>query len=211
MMGKVIDMTGMKIGMLTVISRDNSAHGSGVHARWICKCECGNIVSISSHALRGKSPQKSCGCLPAKMHTTHGYSDTRLYAIWICMKQRCRNPNNRNYRQYGARGISVCEEWKDFETFRSWALSNGYDETAKRGICTIDRINNDGNYGPDNCRFVSQKIQSNNRRNTVKVLFKGEQRTLSEISQLTGVCYGTLHWHKTIGDLDKYLSKKEGK
>lgn len=159
-----IDMTGMKIGMLTVMSRDNNVYGEGVHARWICRCECGNLVSISGQDLRKKSPQKSCGCLPAKMHTTHGQTRTRLYDVWNCMKQRCENPKNRNYRQYGARGISVCEEWKNFETFRAWAMSNGYDETAKRGICTIDRINNDGNYEPSNCRWVDMKTQSQNRR-----------------------------------------------
>lgn len=162
-----IDYTGKRIGKLTVIERANTPSGAGLHAKWVCKCECGNIVTILSSSL--KAGQQSCGCKVVEDHLTHGFTGTRLYNVWNCMKQRCGNPNNKNYEQYGGRGISMCDEWKkDFAVFRTWALKNGYDENAKRGICTIDRIDNDGDYAPDNCRIVDMKVQSNNRRKTCK-------------------------------------------
>ena len=93
----------------------------------------------------------------------HGLSRTRLYYVWLAMKRRCDNKNVEQYKNYGARGISVCPQWQnDFLTFRKWALENGYDENASYGECTIDRVNVDGDYSPENCRWISTKLQQNN-------------------------------------------------
>ena len=155
------DLTGKRFGKLTVIKRVHNEKNK--HARWLCKCDCGNEVVVQSQSL--KKSTKSCGCLLVELHLTHGQAGTRLYNIWNVMKQRCGNPNNHNYKEYGARGISVCEDWKrSFETFQEWAMKTGYNPDLKRGECTLDRINNDGNYCPENCRWVTMKEQCQNRR-----------------------------------------------
>lgn len=120
-----------------------------------------------------KGNTKSCGCLhndSARIRfSKHGKSGTRLNAIWKAMNQRCSNPLDKNYDRYGGRGIFVCEEWRDsFQAFYEWAMANGYDENAPTGQCTIDRIDNDKGYSPDNCRWVTMKTQRNNRMDSRK-------------------------------------------
>lgn len=105
---------------------------------------------------------------------------TRLYAVWMTMKQRCENPNNNNYAKYGARGIKVCDEWHTFTVFKEWAYANGYDDTAPKGQCTIDRIDVNGNYEPSNCRWVDNKTQGNNRTNNRIITLDGVSHTLTE-------------------------------
>lgn len=117
----------------------------------------------------------------------HGDHKKRLYRIWIGMKYRCNNPNHSYYRDYGARGITVCGEWEKYENFRDWALSNGYQNDL-----TIDRIDNDKGYSPENCRWITMKKQSNNRRTNRVIECNGEKHTLSEWSEIVGVCVGTL-------------------
>lgn len=119
----------------------------------------------------------------------------RLYGIWNGIKTRCRDKNDKRYGRYGGRGITLCEEWNDFDAFAKWAISNGYDRNANRGECTIDRIDNNGNYEPSNCRWVNAKAQANNRRNNVVVKFNGETRTVAEWSRLLGIPYG-LAWQR---------------
>lgn len=120
--------------------------------------------------------------------TTH----RRLYAVWYGMKSRCTNKNHERYESYGGRGISVCGDWLNFEVFADWALNHGYNANAKYGECTLDRIDVNGNYEPSNCRFVSLKTQQRNRRNNVLYSFNGEEKTLSEWSEITGISYHAL-------------------
>lgn len=147
--------TGKKYGRLTVIEKTDRKQGTNYIYK--CRCDCGNIVYVSSGHL-GKETF-SCGCLKRECHTTHGMTKSRIYNIWTLMKQRCCNKSNNVYSRYGGRGIKVCDEWNDnFENFLAWSLKNGYSDNL-----TIDRINNDGNYEPSNCRWVDMTTQVNNR------------------------------------------------
>lgn len=120
----------------------------------------------------------------------HGMSDTRLYKVWSGMKSRCYNPNDPIYKDYGARGITVCEEWKnDFLAFYTWAMETGYDETAPRGRFTIERNNNDGPYSPDNCRWATIAEQERNKRNNIKVQVDGETMVLKQACRKQGLVY----------------------
>ena len=154
------DLSGQHFGMLTVLKRvENSKNGKVLYR---CKCDCGNVIDVYYGSLvRGN--KKCCGCV--NLHIKHGKRNTRLYGVWRSMKDRCFNERNHAYSGYGGRGITVCDEWRDsFPAFEKWALAAGYDETAQRGKCTLDRIDNDGNYEPGNCRWVDMVVQSNNRR-----------------------------------------------
>lgn len=117
------------------------------------------------------------------MRRTHGMSNTRLHNIWLTMRQRCSKPNCSAYYKYGAKGISVCDEWeKSFECFRDWSYSNGYSDTL-----TLDRINPRGNYEPSNCRWVTQKVQQNNRSNNIKLTYRGHTHSIIEWSEITKI------------------------
>jgi len=141
---------------------------------FLCKCECGRNKEIALIRLTtGKT--KSCGCIKKFNSITHGMCHHPLYNVWNAMKQRCSNPNQRAYIRYGARGIKVCVEWLSFETFKDWALTNGY----KEGL-TIERIDNDGDYKSTNCEFVSKIRQANNRTNNHFINYQGKRMTLSD-------------------------------
>ena len=164
-MSNLIDLRNNRFGRLLVIRRDeNSSSGE---PRWFCKCDCGNTKTIQGNHLR-HGAIRSCGCLEAenrlKVNKTHGGSDTRLYGVWLGIRKRCFNPNEPAFPNYGGRGITVCNEWESYSSFRKWAMATGYDPKAKRGKCTIDRINVNGNYEPSNCRWVDMKIQRQNQR-----------------------------------------------
>lgn len=115
-------------------------------------------------------------------HLKHCRKPFRLYAIWKTMRQRCNNPKCNTYNKYGARGISVCKEWDDFAVFRDWALAHGYNKDL-----TIDRIDNNGNYSPDNCRWATVEEQSYNKRTTIRIQYMGDEYTLNELERISNV------------------------
>lgn len=193
-MSKLKDLTGEKFGRLTVLKR----HGSNKkgQAMWMCECECGNIKIVNGSNLR-TGHVMSCGCLNKELakerFIKHNLRYTKIYNVWRDMKYRCENKNNPQYKDYGGRGISVCDEWHDFNKFYNWAIENGYDEKL-----SIDRINNNEGYNPSNCRWTNAKIQSNNKRNNLIVDINGEKYTVAQLSEKTGIGYEKLRlaYHK---------------
>ena len=188
----------MRFGRLVVIDRaeDYVTPGDGRHRpRWNCLCDCGNMITTRATCLKSGCTQ-SCGCwLRDKTKATatkHGGFGTRLYAVWNSMRQRCNNPKNHAYGDYGGRGIKICKEWDDFAVFKEWAVGAGYDEDAPNGDCTLDRIDVDGDYSPSNCRFVSRTVQNRNKRSSIYVEHNGETRSLVEWAEKFNLCYESL-------------------
>lgn len=169
----IIDLTGQRFGRLVALQHVPYKHTSFPSGGWRCKCDCGNTVFFTTNALKCGSV-KSCGCYAKertsliKIAQTHGMSRTRIYITWRNMRVRCTNPKDKRWKDYGGRGITVCEEWKNnFKAFFDWAMSHGYEEHL-----TIDRIDVNGNYCPENCRFITRAENNKKRRKWKK---KGEQ------------------------------------
>ena len=186
------NLTNQKFGRLTAIK----PVGTNKHHRviWKCLCDCGNVLETTSDSLI-KGRTKSCGCLAheyrtsGQAHRQHGGCGTRLYRIWKGMKRRCNNVNNPDYQKwYGKYGIKVCDEWNDFEKFREWSLSNGYNDSL-----SIDRIDYTKGYSPDNCRWVTAREQSNNRKGVDKITFNNQTHTISEWGTITGLGRSTIY------------------
>jgi hypothetical protein len=168
-MSAKIDLVGHVYGRLTVIRESGRKYGKVL---WECRCICGNTTYLTGNAMR-KGNSLSCGCLAKDIVHKHGVSTTRPYKIWRGIMSRCLNQEAKDYGAYGGRGIKICEEWRDPINFVTWAFSNGYSDGLQ-----IDRKDNDGNYCPENCRWVTRIINMNNRG-----MFTNNK------SGYTGVCY----------------------
>lgn len=182
---KLKDLTGKRFGEWTVIKRiENYTTPSGnTFTQWLCQCNCGSEPRgvLANTLLSGKST--SCGCVQkniaatfCKSHfSTHKESKTRLYKIWAGIRKRCTNPHAYNYKDYGGRGITICDEWDNFECFMKWSIENGYNDEL-----SIDRIDVNGNYTPNNCRWVTRVVQANNRRGTIFYEINGISMSLAD-------------------------------
>ena len=197
-MGSFIDLTGEKYNKLTVLKRVKNQKKSTM---WLCECDCGNKVIVSAGNLKNNHTT-SCGCY-AKQNSKsrmqnkqnpmykHGLYNTRINEIWNAMKKRCYLKSHMAYSSYGGRGITICDEWLNrengFVNFYNWAMDNGYQDNL-----SIDRINVDGNYEPNNCRWVTTEEQQNNKRNNRIIEYNGEKKTLAQWSKIYGINYKTL-------------------
>lgn len=185
-MGVIKDMKDKRFGRLIVKEYAGKS-------KWVCLCDCGKVKAIDGNKLRS-GETLSCGCLQKERsreaNTIHGQTQTRLYAIYRGIIQRCTNPNVKGFIRYGGRGITICEEWRQsFETFREWSIVNGYSDEL-----TIDRIDNDKGYSPENCRWANYTVQGRNRRNVRKITYKGKEKTFLEWSKEKGVSVHTLRY-----------------
>lgn len=185
----MIDITGKKFVRLLVVEKHHQDKRGEWY--WRCVCDCGNEKVVSGYKLRTGNT-KSCGCLQKEcldsgLHRTHGMTNTRLYTIWCNMKARCGNPKSIEYDSYGGRGISVCSAWLSFDVFAKWALENGY----KEGL-SIERIDVNGNYCPDNCKWIELSDQSLNQRRSHLLTAFGKTQTIVEWSRESGLKYDTI-------------------
>lgn len=187
-MPRIKDLTGLKNGKLVVTGLSHIDDNGRSH--WFCECACGKVITrkgqIITEAIK-KDKKSHCGCSPPLK--THGLtnSNKKLHWVWAAMLQRCRNPKSKDYKDYGARGITVCESWHEFENFYNWALSSGY----KHGL-TIDRIDTNGQYEPENCQWTDLKQQMNNQRRTIIIEWKGVRKPLTQWAEEVGINYRTL-------------------
>ena len=193
-MSILIDLTGQVYGRLTVLSRaENSRCG---RARWLCQCECGEQTTVQGCAL-SSGVTKSCGCLQreltAKRHTTHGLSQTPVYKVWKRMIQRCRNKRHKRYKDYGGRGIAVCERWQSsFENFFA-------DMGPRPEGLSLDRINNNKGYSPENCRWATPNQQTNNARSNRRIACRGISQTTAQWARMLGILRRTISWRHSRG------------
>ena len=193
-MGNVLNLTGQRYGRLTVLHRvENRITPSGKSIScWKCICDCGNETCAATQDLRS-GDAKSCGCLKRELTqermVKHGDSNTHLHNVWRAMLRRCSDKRQDDYCYYGGKGVSVCDEWRDdYIAFKEWSLQNGYSEEL-----TIDRIDVDRDYSPDNCRWVSMKVQCNNRTSNRKYVVDGRELTIAEISEIYRIPYSRLY------------------
>lgn len=202
------DLTGKRFNRLTVIRFIPQEERTTRQYDWLCKCDCGNEVKANAYKLKN-GLQQSCGCLKEEMKPRLGeitrkykHPNKRLYSVYKAMIERCCNPNNSRYPEYGGRGIRIADEWlgeMGYDSFSEWSLDNGYDMKSASRECTIDRIDVNGNYEPSNCRWITNQEQQNNRRNNQRFSYNGEEHTIAEWSRILNINYNTLR-----GGLMKY-------
>lgn len=191
------DITNNKFGRWTVIKHIGSKYSEQI---WLCRCDCGTEREVIGGTLKtGRS--KSCGCYSADVTRTHGMEGTPTYNSWAHMLTRCRNEKHKQYPQYGGRGIKVCERWLSFENFYA-------DMGKKPEGMSINRIDNDGHYSPENCRWASQKTQVRNRRNSPTYEWNGEKKSLAELAEMHGLKWRRVYERIRNGwTLERALSK----
>lgn len=177
---------GERISKITLVKRLQGGQ------KWEYICDCGSVGVCQPSSTSGMCPEcskKERGLRQIKHGESPGQGKqaSRLYRIWLGIKTRCLNPNNHSYKNYGARGIDLCKEWQEYLPFKEWALSTGYSDNL-----SIDRINVDGPYSPENCRWADAKTQGRNRRNTISYELNGNQYSMSELADLYGIPYSVL-------------------
>lgn len=191
---KAKDLTGMRFGYLTVIKKNGRVSN---HNKWLCKCDCGNEVSCFQYNLeRGTSTSCGCkrSCYARQKRNCHGESTSTLYKKWSSMKTRCENSANAGYKYYGGKGIKICDEWQEFWNFREWAYANGY----KDGL-TIERIDINGDYCPQNCKWISAYEQASNKRNNSFIEYGGKKQTASQWARELGIGKDTITYRIRAG------------
>ena len=195
-MAKLNDIKGKTFGSWLVLYRNGSTPNKA--SVWHCKCLlCGNEYDVVGASLTNGISRMCRHCVP-KQTLSLPFRKSRLYHIYTSMKQRCTNENNKSFHRYGGRGITVCNEWLlNPDAFIAWALDSGYNDTL-----TIDRIDNDKSYSPDNCRWVSAAVQNRNRRSNVMIRFQGNNMTLTEACQSSGIKYDAVRSYKHRHDTD---------
>ena len=184
------NLNGIKFGRWSVI---RELHRCSSGSNWLCVCDCGATREVAGKSLRNGS-SRSCGCLQKELissrNMVHGHYHTKIYGVWSLAKDRCNNPKCKHFKDYGGRGIKMCNEWSDnFEKFYIWSLGNGYSENL-----TIDRKDNNGNYEPGNCRWITMTDQQSNKRNNVFLTSNNKTQTVAAWSRETGVKITTLHY-----------------
>lgn len=182
-MVKPVDITGRRFGRLVIL-------GYASKGRWRCVCDCGTVKPVKRYRLTNQQT-RSCGCLHrellASLNATHRLAGTPTHRIWVQMKQRCDNPKNKSYRHYGARGVTVCDRWR--ESFENFLTDMGERPTSEH---SINRIDNNGNYEPSNCHWATREEQANNTRKNRKIEYKGKTRNLIQLSRALGINRTTL-------------------
>lgn len=203
------DLVGNRYGRLVVVERaPDRVQANGRHRiMWLCKCDCGNTVEVLGDNLK-KGVSRSCGCYRhdtlSSSKATHGQTETKLYKVWRGIKTRCYNSRSQYFARYGGRGIVMCDAWRDdFVSFCSWAELSGY-----RDGFTIDRIDNDGIYSPENCRWVDMKAQANNRHSNVLITLGDETHNITEWAGIIGVSPKTLFSRYYSGKSPEDILKK---
>lgn len=216
-MGKV-DLTGQRFGRLVVIDEAEpkifyTSKRKVTRRQWNCLCDCGETCTVSMSNLR-TGHTKSCGCLQEELRrehikkmTVHNDWQSRLFSIWGGIKNRTSNPNVESFQRYGGRGIKICDEWQNsYIAFKEWSLSHGYAENL-----SIDRIDPNGDYTPDNCRWVTTKEQANNRRSNHYITHNGVTLTLMQWAEVTGIHCATIRGRLNRGwDVEASLSVQPG-
>lgn len=185
---RMVDMTGWKYHSLTCIRPAYLTHDRKLY--WLFRCDCGNYRILQARAFRTNEYYHACKECTKKYRInkckTHGDSYTRLYKTWSAMIERCNDIKNKNY---GGRGIKVCDEWHEYENFKIWALNNGYSDDL-----TIDRVDVDGNYEPSNCRWADMEIQSNNKRTNHYITYNGQTKTISQWSKIFNINKNSIYY-----------------
>lgn len=186
---KYNDSKGSKYGKLTIIKTYYKQMKKRERKFALCKCDCGNITEVRFDCLTNNNTQ-SCGCMNTidreKPNSTRKH---KLYRVYYAVRERCYNTKNRAYKYYGERGIKMCDEWLKYENFLSWALTHGYKEGLQ-----LDRINCNGNYEPNNCRWVDSSVNNYNKRNNILVLYKDGWRTIQYISDKEYISWNTAYY-----------------
>jgi hypothetical protein len=192
------NLIGQKFGHLTVVGKaENNTQGKQM---WICKCDCGREKAKPTDTYSLKHGKvKSCGCLyfesNKERNKKHGLTHSRIYNIWISMRSRCNYVGDVAYKNYGGRGIKVCQEWNnDFQAFYDWAMLHGYTDKL-----TVDRVDPNDDYCPQNCRWSTMKEQQNNRRNNRRIVYKNKPYTVSQLAEKLNLSRNALVWRLDNG------------